>query len=304
MDILVLPSAIALSVKVAIFIRYRTSLRRENLSLGVFFLAIFLLNLLELLTINRQFSHESMMLLLLAYYCCGVFITYAFINICLEYSGFRWHVKWFRRALNIILALMVVSLIFSRGIISDVEVMAYSMTRVAGDYYWVFTLYTLAGLTLAVALLVRGLFRLDSNLDRQRCLVVLLSSSFPLLATAGIMAFMAMGYAINGPIVLSIAMTIMLGIMVYAEEKSRLFRLLTLVPYTRERKFHNEILSQLTQCIAADQAPLNLKQMMRDFEGRVVEHVLSYYDGNQKRAATALGVSEATVSRRTRGSQR
>jgi len=40
---------------------------------------------------------------------------------------------------------------------------------------------------------------------------------------------------------------------------------------------------------------------MKALEGTVVEHVLHYYQGNQKMTASALGVSEATLSRRVRG---
>ena len=40
--------------------------------------------------------------------------------------------------------------------------------------------------------------------------------------------------------------------------------------------------------------------MMKELENSVVEHVLGYYGGNQKKAASALGVSEATLSRRAR----
>ena len=104
---------------------------------------------------------------------------------------------------------------------------------------------------------------------------------------------------------MSFAFTVMLSILVYAEEKARLFRLLTFIPYTRERKLHKQLLSQVTDCIAindnpAEQQSIHLRQMMREFEGSVVEHVLDYYGGNQKKTASALGVSEATVSRRAR----
>lgn len=101
----------------------------------------------------------------------------------------------------------------------------------------------------------------------------------------------------------------MLGIMVYAEESSRLFKLLTFIPFTKERKLHKKILNQITNCVAinddpARQQPINLKLMIKEFESLVVDHVLDYYDGNQKLAASALGVSEATISRRARAASR
>lgn len=305
MELLVLPSFLAIGLKIGIFLRYHGSLRRENINLGVFFLAIFLLNIVELLSINAAYAESMMMLILLSYYCCVIFIIHSYINLCLNYSEFKWQTSKIKIALNLLLAGMILALIFSRSVIAGAEASSYSITRIAGDNYWIFQLYALGGLVLAITLLIRGLLRADSNISRQRCLVVLISTATPVLVTIAVIGMMAIGLAINGAIFMSLALTLMLALMVYAEEKTRLFRLLTFVPYSRERKFHQEILARVTDCMIikddpSQQQPLQLKQMMRSFEGAVVEHVLSYYDGNQKKAATVLGVSEATLSRRAR----
>ena len=305
MELLVLPSFLAICIKLGIFARYHGSLRRENINLGVFFLAVTFLNIAELLSIKTQFSPNTLMLILLAFDCAVIFIIHSYINLCLEYSNFRWQTPRIKIALNVVLAGMIVAIIFNRSVIAGAEPSSYSITRIAGDYYFIFPLYVMAGLIFTIALLFRGLKKADSNISRQRCLVILISTATPVVMTFIVFALMAMGVAIYGAIFLSLSLTVMLALMVYAEEKTRLFRLLTFVPYSRERKFHSELLTRVTNFIAIDddpsqQQPLQLKQMMRDFEGAVVEHVLGYYGGNQKKAATALGVSEATLSRRAR----
>jgi hypothetical protein len=305
MELLVLPSFLAIGLKIGIFLRYHDSLRRENINLGVFFLAVFFLNIVELLSINAAYSESTLMLILLSYYCCVIFIIHSYINLCLDYSEFTWQTAKIKLTLNLLLAAMILALIFSRSVIAAAEPTSYSITRVAGDNYWIFQLYALAGLALAIALLLRGLLRADSNISRQRCLVVLISTAAPVLVAVAVIGMMAAGSAFNGAIFMSLTLTLMLAMMIYAEEKTRLFRLLTFVPYSRERKFHKALLTRVTDCMIinddpSQQQPLQLKQMMRSFEGAVVEHVLSYYDGNQKKAATALGVSEATLSRRAR----
>jgi len=311
MDIVFLPSMLAICIKVGIFARYHESLRRENLNLGLLFLSLLMLNLIELLTINpTQFSQTAMMTFLLAYYCCAIFVVHSFITVALQYSQFKWQPKALKIILNLLMATTILAVIFSRRVIADVEVIfqVYSITRVAGDAYWVFQLYTVAGLLFATSVLVIGSMRLAGNIGRQRCLMVLISTSIPVLTAFVVMSLMALDVQINAAFFLPLALSVMLALMVYAEEKSRLFRLLTFVPYTKERSFHRNVLAAIDDCIGINddprsQRPLNLKLMMKNLEGMVVEHVLGYYEGNQKKAAGALGVSEATVSRRTRNGQ-
>jgi hypothetical protein len=308
MELLILPSVLAISIKIGIFLRYHTSLSRENLDLGLFFVAVFFLNIFEMLSIQSEFSPDSSLLILLAYYCCVVFTVHGFINVALKYSQFDWHSSRIRLGLNALLALLIVNIIFNRNIIAGVEPMnAFTLTRIAGDGYWVIQSYLVLGLAMAVALLIRGMIKADTNIARQKCMVVMVSAAAPVLTAVGVVALMAAGININAAIFMSLAMSLMLGLIVFAEEKSRLFRLLTFLPYTRERQLHKQLLAKITDCVAVsdepDRAPVNLKQVMKDLEGSVVEHVLDYYQGNQKKAAHALGVSEATLSRRARACQ-
>jgi hypothetical protein len=305
MELLIIPSVLAISIKIGIFLRYHTSLRRENLELGIFFLAVFFLNIFELLSIKTEFSEQTSLLILLSYYCSVVFIIHGFINVSLHYSQFKWHTATIKTALNVILAALVVAIIFSRSLIAAAETLnGFTLTAVTGDFYWVIRAYLLLGLSFAVGLLIHGMRQGSSNVLRQKCLVVLISSATPVMVAVGVTILMSLGVHINAAIFMSLALSLMLGLMVYAEEKTRLFRLLTIVPYTRERQLHRQLLSKITDCVSISDDPtlrsLNLRQMMKELEGSVVEHVLSYYGGNQKKAASALGVSEATVSRRTR----
>lgn len=309
MELILLPALVAISLKIAIFIRYHGSLRKKNLNLGMFFLAVFLLNLIELLSLDQYYTPQTNLLLLLSYYCCVVFTIHAYMNIALQYSEFRsgnpMQLARIKTGLNSVLAVLVVGLIFQRSIISGVETVDYSMTKIAGPNYWVFQAYAIGGLVFALTLLVQGVRRLGSNIGKQQCLTVLLSTAMPVLAALSIIGLQAIGVEITAALFMSLALTVMLAMMVFAEEKTRLFRLLTFVPFTRERRLHKQLLTQITSCIAINDDPamqqsLNLKHMMRELEGLVVEHVLDFYAGNQKLTAKALGVSEATVSRRAR----
>ncbi len=305
---LIIPSLLAITIKIGIFLRYHQSLSRENINLGLFFVAVFFLNVFEMLSIQTEYAASSSMLILLAYYCCVIFTVHGFINIAMTYSQFTWQAGRIRVGLNLLLATLVIGLIFGRGIIAGVEPMSgYTLTRVPGAQYWIFPAYLIGGLLIALGLLIRGMARADSNMARQKCLVVLLSAATPMLTAVSVVVLMALGLKVNGAIWMSLALSIMLGLLVFAEEKTRLFRLLTIMPCTRENRLHKQLLSRITDCVSIsdnpDQQSINLKGMMKELEKSVVEHVLGYYDGNQKKAASALGVSEATLSRRARSCQ-
>lgn len=308
MELLIIPSVLAISIKVGIFLRYHQSLRRENFDLGIFFLAVFFLNIFEMLSIQSDFAPATSLLILQAYYCCVIFTIHGFLNVALSYSQFDWHTSRIKQIVNLTLAAMVLGIVATRGIIAGVEPMSgFTLTRIPGDYYFLFAAYLFVGLTFAVGLLIRGIAHADSNFARQKCLVVLIAAATPVLMASTVVALMSFGVQINGAIFMSLSLSLMLGLMVFAEEKTRLFRLLTIMPYTRERELHKQLLSKITDCVSISDDPnqesIKLKQIMKDLEGSVVEHVLSYYDGNQKKAASALGVSEATLSRRARSCQ-
>lgn len=307
MEAYLIPSVVAISFKVVLFLRYQKSLRRENLNLCLLFIAALLLNIFELINLERTYEQSTTLLLLVTYYCCAVFIIHAYINIAIEYSKFDWHASHIKTFLNLLLAALTVALIFDRGIVADWELgmLGHIPTKIEGDRYWIFQLYTLCGMAFAVGLLIRGSMKLESNLERRQCLVFLFASLTPVLITTLVVMLQEQGVPISSGIFMSLAFTVMLAIIVYAEEKSRLFRLLTLVPYSSERKLHHQLLNDITTCVSISDEPqtaenLNLKQMMKSLEATVIEHVLNYYDGNQKLTASALGVSEATVSRRAR----
>jgi DNA-binding protein Fis len=308
MDWFLIPSITAIIFKIVIFLRYQSSLRSETFNLCVLFLAVFLLNVVELIALGQSHSDATTLVLLIAYHCSAIFIVHAFLNIALDYSNFIWNAQTIKLALNFVLAALTVALVFSRNLIADWTILAgsYIPTKEAGSLYWLFQFYTLGGIAFAVGLLIHGMNTHESNLQRRQCMVFLLASATPVLITAMIIILQAVGLPLSAGIFMSLASTVMLAVIVYAEEKSRLFKLMTLLPYSNERKLHNQLLEQITECVSINDDPdsrnqLNLKDMMKALEGTVVEHVLHYYQGNQKMTASALGVSEATLSRRVRG---
>ena len=305
MEMLLLPALLAIVIKIVIFIRYGESLLHNNINLALFLITACFLNLIELFGYEDYYQGNTMLVILLSYYCCAALLTHSYLNLAISFSGFNWRLPMVRRVLNASLALMVLNIIFNRHLIAGAEYTDIAITRVAGSTYWIVQAYLVLGIMLGTTVLVRGYLSLNSNHARQRCLVMLLSTLPPIIVTLVILGCMAAGSTVTAAQFMPVAITMMLGMIIYAEEKTGLFKLLTMVPYSRERKLHKQVLEKLTNCISINDDPqsenaLNLKQMMREFEGNIVEHTVGYYSGNQKMAAQALGVSEATISRRAR----
>lgn len=270
-----------------------------------FFIAVFIWNLVELIGLDGDYSKNTYFLLFLTAYCSIVFLIHAYLNIALENANSEKDLSKLKVFLNVLLGFMVVSLIFDRGIIADFEPSGFIFTKIPGDRYWIFQLYFLGGIAAALTILARGMLKLRNNLSRARCFIILIATIPAVSVGVFVVLFQAIGLQVTSSLFQSLGFTVMLGILVYAEEKNRLFHLLTFIPFTKERKLHKKLLNQITDCIAINddpscQQPIKLKEMMRELEHSVVEHVLEYYEGNQKLAASALGVSEATISRRAR----
>ena len=302
---LLLPALLAIVIKIVIFIRYGESLLHNNINLALFLITACFLNLIELFGYEDYYQGNTMLVILLAYYCCAALLTHSYLNLAISFSGFNWRLPMVRRVLNASLALMVLNIIFNRHLIAGAEYADIAITRVAGSTYWIVQAYLVLGIMLGTTVLVRGYLSLNSNHARQRCLVMLLSTLPPIIVTLAILGCMAAGSTVTAAQFMPVAITMMLGMIIYAEEKTGLFKLLTMVPYSRERKLHKQVLEKLTNCISINDDPqsenaLNLKQMMREFEGNIVEHTVGYYRDKKKMAAQALGVSEATISRRAR----
>lgn len=309
MELFLLPALVAIALKIAILIRYGESLLNDNINLALFFVAALALNLTEIFGFEGAYQGNTMLAILLAYYCCAVFLVHSYLNLALQFSGVNWRLPLLKATLNILLAALVVNIIFNRNLIAGAEFTAITFTRTAGPLYFLVQAYLMGGMILGFALLIHGYRKLETNHARQRCFVMLLSTLPPIALSFIVILTMAAGSTITAALFMPIAITIMLGMIIYAEEKTRLFKLLSLVPYSRERRLHQQVLNKLTECISisdnpkSEESSLNLKQMMREFEGHVVEHTVGYYSGNQKMAAQALGVSEATISRRARALQ-
>ena len=300
MELVLIPSLTAILIKVAIFLRYSASLTRENLNLGLFFLSIFFLNIAELLAIGTEFAPDLSLNILTAYYCCAFFTLHAFINLAIDQSGFNWYLKPLRTILNLALGVMVLLTLVGDLVLAGASPTENSLTAINGPLYFLVRIYLPLGVIFACGLLIWGSFAHSSRLQRQRCLVIFAATLAPALTVVSVVTLMAMGAQINAAVVLSLAFTITLLALVYTEEKTRLFHLLAMLPDTQERRLHNRLLAQLSDCMSPDAGNVDLKNLIKEFEAAVVEQVLAFNEGNQKKTAHALGVSEAAISRRLR----
>ena len=86
---LALPSALALAIKGWLFFYARRLLVYENRDLGLFLLALFCLNLFELVSFSFVDKLDQAIIPLLLYYIALVFTMFTFLNLCAQLSGYK-----------------------------------------------------------------------------------------------------------------------------------------------------------------------------------------------------------------------
>ena len=302
MEIYTLPSAIALVIKIWLIVHTWRVLLVKNKELGLFLVALFFLNLCELIGFAFYFddiSHARPIMLL--YYTALFFTVTSFVNLSSCISGFRFFYR--PRLYYSSVCLLAVLLFGSDLLIAGVQSIDYSATRIAGKYYWIIQIYVVTGFFLPLILLGLGVIRQGERFLRRRCLIVLIGFLPTALAFISVAVLMQLGYRVNATITVSFTISFFLifhNRMIVMGDKAAQFKLLRQVPFTEERRqfkaSHALVIETLTQ--AHYQQPMQLKEKLHQLEEQIIELAVHTSDGNQARAAEQLGISKSNLNRK------
>lgn len=295
-----IPSAIALFIKAVLFLSARGKLFKKNMPLALFLVALFLLNLAEFLlfTYVNQGTEDILPVLMKSYYVAAVFAAATFFSFALILFGIRPVIAYLPVIITIPLHIWTV---FSPDIIAGTQMISYSVTRVAGDYYWVMQAFILVMCTSGLALLSYSALKSDKPVLRQKSTVILLSTAPLIIAAMTIVILMAIGFHINATVILSILTTITLGLLIYADSKYRLFKLLSYIPFTPEHSIRTKAVNVINQAMLDlfnDGRKVAFKDLRADFETALIELAIESTSGNKTRAAEILGIGKATLHRK------
>ncbi len=238
-----LPALFALLFKNYLLINCIAALNEKYSKIFIVLLAVFSLH--SFLELNLFFKHliatEYSIYAMQLYYIgviamCAVCVMYA-----LEVAKFGGQsiLRTCILAITLIVSLYTLS---SDGVIAGAQPISYAVTRVQGNYYFIFQTVVIVSIIAVISILILGYLRNnDSALTQIQCAYVLFALMPMIVTGLLIMTLMQFGYKVNAMTVLPIASSAFLYIMFVGERNHKLTDIRRHIPNTAECVFSNEI---------------------------------------------------------------
>lgn len=286
-------SLIALAVKIILIFVARNILSKIDFWIVLLVMFALCQNIAELLLflfVNEPDDYFALVFLKI-YYGCSLVMLVSFFKMCNQLAG-----TWSLSVAFCTVTLFIVAtftLVIPDLALSGVKNIGYTVTRVAGPYYWVQQFVILTGITVSALLLVNTAFHADNWSDRRKARAILIGSAPVLLGAVIVIGLMQLGISINATLVATVTVNIALIIIIYSEYETILFKFLSFVPMTPEFHF-----AKLTVRAASKLNSSGLQGAAEEFEDALINETLKKYQGNKSASAKALGVSRTTLRRK------
>lgn len=289
----IIPSLSAIVIKGLIFWYWRKNLLHLDKWMWMLLLGMLGLNIAELLIFITPFTGPGglSLFILKLYYACSLFVGVGFLSVALKLK------EWYSKKIEkVMYALLVVSTIATVGpnlAIVGAESIGYSITRIAGDFYWVIQVTLLFTMFAGLATLAICLQKNENSPAGRRSLALILGAMPTIFVVTFVLMAMQQGYKINATLLTSISTNLWLLVFVYTEKDVGLFKFLSLIPATSEFKISRKVTESLYFVGKTD-----LGEVVANFEKVVLNEALKQSEGNKTLAADMLGISRTTLRRK------
>lgn len=298
MSIYAIPSLLALAIKAWLFVVAGKPLVSKNPALAFFLCSLFGVNSAEFIFFTMTSAATNLMPILLVYYAAAVYAVAAFVLLALNLYGAR---RWLGVAVMFLASVIVFMIILTDWIVADVVRTSLSMTRVAGELYWVVQLFFLTALVAGMAMLLYVAFRSENIINAKRGLAMLVGTLPVVLSALLVVVGMKLGLQLNGAVIISTMSTVTVALLVYVESRYRLFLFLSYVPYTRENEIRKRVVGLVRESVEAlfrRDGELDMKSISAKFETALIEMAIEATGGNKTHAAQVLQIGKATLHRK------
>lgn len=289
-SIYMLPSIAALALKLTIFWFGRHSLASASAWLWLFFLGLFGMNLIELIGFFYIKKPLEGVVWLSIYYICAELAFLSLLALALENA--KKLTKTLKSIIILFFILGTIPLLIPDAALTGAKSIGYSVTRVAGPYYFVVQLCIIFPMLSAIIISINFSQKKFSYSIRRKSQILLVACTPIFVSALLIMLIMQMNIAINASVILSLMINVSLLILIYTEHKERMYRFMTIIPKTREYLFIKNLSQLITDPTIGLDAGRNL------IEREMIKEALILVDGNKLKAAQMLGVSRQTLHRR------
>ena len=190
--------------------------------------------------------------------------------------------------------LLSLSVAASEHIVADAVAIPHSITRVPGDYYWIFSVVVMFGLIATLMLPTWVYIRSSKEVEKAKCANMLCGASMLFLIVTGVIVLMANGFAINAMGFVPPALAIFLYSVAVCLHPTKVTDIRADLPWTKKYRTIR-MLTSAFRSIDADQ-PLNSKDAGRELQDELILQAKKLFDTDRK-AADWLNISPAKFSR-------
>ena len=261
-------------------------------------------------TSYTQIVPASLLTLKLYYTFCLAGLTSIF---CIAASLYEPPTNKGRRMLKLSTYLILLSCISLLGIllstdllISRIDRISYSITRIPGEFYFLIQWYLAAAALGTITLLASTAINSPNRVNSAKAKVLLAAITPLILAGIAIVMLMQVGFKINATIIYPIFITYFLLTIINAEKHETLFSMLMRIPFTKERKSVKDLSNKIQDYLIDSELSnvqsstnkASLKTLTQTIENMIVEHTVSLTNGSQVQAAHLLGISASSITRK------
>ncbi|MFQ5994625.1 MAG: helix-turn-helix domain-containing protein [Acidiferrobacterales bacterium] len=241
--IVALPAMLALLAKGGIFLYARFS-RTHNLRTQIYLWFLFALaiqNIAEIAAFYYDGPKQPLPIQLsegYIYFSASIIAIALLVHLA---SVLGWDKQARNRMVLIVIyapaALLQGLLWFSPSFVTGFEPMAYTYTKVPGELYFLFEIYTVAYLSTAVVLLIHGSLKQQTTSKRLRNKLMLVGMLPIFLVVVAVVSLQHLGLQyFNTTVTLPIAVTFFLIVTAYATHQHRLFDIEFYIPWSKVRR--------------------------------------------------------------------
>lgn len=298
--ILAIPSLITLVIIFLLLsIKRSRALLWENFLISGLIIALASMNLVEVITFGNLINNFN--LLIKPYYAIAIVSCSFFLCLSWRLNSPTEKKSKICYSVVILANLIVLPLIlFTDYIISGAMRTSYSVSRVPGDYYWVFQAYSLLFNLSGMVLIWRSYVKAKNPLDKKRHIVIFYSFLPIVMTGIIILLLMQIGLDINFSIFLPLSTLLFVIVYLFTENRSDLFKFLVNIPYSEERAAYKEMNDRLIEYLAKTQTDekISLKEAMGSIEKAFITRALELKGGDHNLAAEMLSISMSTIYRK------
>lgn len=297
MTSLIFFSISAIALKCLILIRFRHSVTNSSPWFKGLFASLFILNVIEFAAFTYMLMPpvEGLAIVILSLYYIVCFVAF-YSMVALALNANNQLTTAISRVLIGLIALTCIPMLIPGFAVADVQRIGHSITRMAGEYYWLVQAGLALPLITALALLIKNSVSAEPYSRRRASIVLLVALAPMILACLLVIVLMAFEVKVNGSVFVSVSTCLTMLLFMFTQTDNQRYLLLCYIPFTRESRL---LLGLVQMGARAIDNTKGYDDLLSE-EKKLIFEALILSDFNSTYAAKRLNMNRTTFNRKVR----